>query len=89
MPAINHPVHPATTHQGDKPYGCSNNVFSDGYWVNQRRYFPDGQYVMQPSFVVHKMSTGCRYDGSLADKRCAECNHRGSGEDYVKQVTAR
>lgn len=87
MPTLDHPTHPATSHKSDKPYGCTDKAFAKGYHLYQRRYYPNGQYVMQPTFIEHKMSTGCRYDGSLADKRCAECNHRGRGDDYVKQVT--
>ena len=89
MLVLDHPTHQATSHKSDKPYGCTDKAFASGYYLYQRRYYQNGEYVMQPTFIEHKLSTQCRYDGSMADKRCAGCNHRGNGEDYVKQVTAR
>ena len=68
------------------PYGCSNRAFKDGYYLEQRRYLPDGSYTLDQVFIPHAMSTTCHYDKSLTDLRCQFCNHRGQGEIYDQSI---
>ncbi len=87
MPVIEHDVHASVRSSANSNYGCWNRYeFKDGYYVNSRMYFPDGQYDMKMEFVPHLMSTECRFDHSLTDSKCAECKHRGSGERYGERV---
>jgi hypothetical protein len=86
MPVEHSEPNEKNTLPANKPYGCSNPTYKDGYWVKTRHYFEDGRYEMRDEYVKHTMSTTARYDHSLTDQRCQFCNSRGLGEKYDEQV---
>jgi hypothetical protein len=78
MPVIDHEVHASVRHTDEKRYGCHNRpVYADGYIAS-----PWAKAV----YVPHVMSRECRYDRSLQDPWCADCKHRGSGEEYDRRI---
>lgn len=79
MPVENHEVHAKVKIATNKPYGCHNGDRTSAGYIGS----PWGT----PKFIVHAMSTECRYDMSMTDPRCENCKHRGSGETYAKMVT--
>jgi hypothetical protein len=90
MPVVDHPVHPRTV--GGALYGCHNRApFKASYIAPDRIYdaqpgpLPNSYRSVQTA-IPHAMSTDCRYDMSLTDKKCADCIHRGSGEEYDKMI---
>lgn len=40
----------------------------------------------KPEQLNTAMSNRCRYDKSLTDECCTDCEHRGKGEQYEQQV---
>ena len=86
MPVVLNDPHALTIRTGDEPYGCSNSKRADGYYMENRRYLPCGKFVIELKYIKHTMSTTCRYDHSLTDRRCAECTQRGAGEAYSMNV---
>jgi hypothetical protein len=88
MPVLEHEVHALVRAKDGDVYGCwGRRAFADGYYAPDRRYV-EGSEGFEPVIVYldHRMSTECRYDMSLTDVKCAQCNHRGSGEAYVAHV---
>lgn len=81
MPVINHPVHPSTRIGSDHRYPCWNRPdrFKGHYTAPNRRYFPDGRFVVESVGVKFDMSDDCRYDGNNGkaggDPCCAGCRH--------------
>lgn len=90
MPVLDHEVHESVRHTDDKRYGCHNRgEFKEEYRSPRRYQTSDGykavfMYDAEP--VEFRMSRECRYDRSLQDPWCAECNHRGSGEAYDARI---
>jgi len=89
MPIEDCDPHELTIRSSLMPYGCKDRVFKEGYWTLQRRFFEDGSFDLAPKFIKHAMSTECRYDRSLVDSRCNECQHRGLGELNSNLVRSR
>lgn len=78
MPVLDHEVHESVRESQDAKYGCHNRApFQAGYFA------PNG---ITTAYVSHRMSTECRYDMSLADRKCDGCKHIGSGEAYDQMV---
>ena len=89
-PVETHEVHEKVRINADKPYGCHNREkHGNGYQAPDRRYKPDGTFYVIQTYVMHKMSTDCRYDMSLTDARCTNCKHQGSGEAYNQMVRSK
>lgn len=68
-------VHDKVKIKADDPYGChSRSGMSNGYWVMERTYWPDGRFSVAPSFIPYRNSTTCRnfylWD---VDPRCGGC----------------
>ena len=80
MPVLDHEVHESVRHTDNKRYGCHNRK---GYAAT---------YIAHPWAATggdereYVMSRECRYDRSLLDPWCTDCNHRGSGEAYDKKI---
>ncbi len=88
MPVTDHPIHPKTVLINPE-YGCHNRKpFAKGYWTQTRVYHEDGTFHVEDVFIEHTLSTDCRYDMSLNDFRCANCNLRGSGEARTARIRA-
>jgi len=82
MPVLDHPTHEKTV--GGDRYGCHNRKpFEKSYLVKDWYSFHGRLRVR---IVNHTMSTECRYDQSLADPKCSNCKHAGSGEAYAEGV---
>lgn len=45
---------------------------------------PYGNFRMTTRYLLHKMSVGCRYDGSAADPRCEGCKHRATDKEDTR-----
>lgn len=89
MAVLTHEVHEKVRIEHNKPYGCNGfDKRSHGYWVQERSYRRDGTYVLRDKFMEYRMSHECRYDMSLSDPRCENCENRGSGEAYSEMVRA-
>lgn len=62
MPVADHEVHDKVKH--DKPTaGCFNRRPLDrkhGYWVYVRKYFTDGNFMMNYEYIEDKLSKTCR-----------------------------
>lgn len=88
MPGLDHPVHEKVREKAGAKYGCHNRrQFSKGYWAPQRRFYPDGSFEVVSVRIPHAMSKECRYDKSLADSKCKDCQHAGTGEAYAKLIS--
>lgn len=85
MPVLDHPVSDKVKH--DKPpAGCySRRDFSrkDGYWHYGRTYFPDGNFMMEYTFVIDEMSRKCRQIANLPE--CEGCTAEKDME-YLEQM---
>lgn len=58
-----------------KPYACQNRVIKNGYWATTRVFRSDGSFEHASKYILHRMSTDCKYDKSATDPRCAGCKH--------------
>ena len=90
MPVDDHPVHPSTQKGADFRYGCWNRKpFADAYLAPQRFVKPsmsdwsyrnftcsNEDFEIGTVYVMHAMSTDCRYDLSHKDQSCEGCQHR-------------
>jgi hypothetical protein len=56
-------------------YGCYNREIEKGYYAPARLYRANGSFVMCAKYILHRMSTDCKYDKSATDPRCAGCKH--------------
>ena len=82
MPVLDHEVHESVKHGDGKRYGCHNRKgYADTYTAH-----PWAATGGEECWAT--MSRECRYDRSLKDPWCADCNHRGSGETYDARVRA-
>lgn len=89
MPVDDHPIHSSTQKGADFRYGCWNRKpLADAYMAPQRFAKPDeSDFVIRnftcsntdfeigTVFVLHKMSTDCKYDMSDTDPNCKGCKH--------------
>lgn len=91
MPVIDHPVHKSTIKDSQHRYGCWNKDRNfKAYYAPQRFAGSDGYkpvFRFEAVRIEHAMSKECRYDMSITDPCCSDCKHRGSGEEYAKQVS--
>ena len=85
MSVIDHPVHEKVKISADTPYGCDGAKRKPGYWVQQRKYLPDGSFVMNYQYVEDVMSRLCRYMNRSTDQRCNQCK-RKSDSNYFKEM---
>ena len=70
-------------------YGCFNRpAFTDYYYTLSRVYFDNGMFETQMVEIENKMSRECRYDMSLCDVRCVNCDQQGNGERYANSIRA-
>ena len=87
MPVLTHDTHPSTVIGPDHRYGCWN-------MPEAKDCYPFVDQVVQSRGVVqlvvvgvpNRSSRDCRYDLSLSDPNCSDCQDRGQGEDYVRSV---
>lgn len=81
MPGLDTDVHEKTRIGADWRYLCHNKPRPV---VRQivRSLFSAAQWT-------YNFSTECRYDMSLTDRACEGCPHRGTGEEYDKQIRKR
>lgn len=87
MAVLDHAVHDRTRQAEGALYGChSRPGYSPGYWAPDRRYLPDGSFVVEQAWIPNVMSTDCRFDMSLSDQKCSACPWRGKGEAYDAMV---
>ena len=94
MPGLDHAPSAMTKRTDADPYGCHNGergkphlLVLDGY---ETKSDATGNYAIpRMKLIDFVMSTECRYDMSLSDKRCSGCKHVGSGEAYDKMVRER
>lgn len=86
MPVLDNPALPNNSKLGNEPYLCQQRKRKEGYFVQVRRYFPDGSYSMGPEFIPDRLSISCRYDMSLHDSGCMGCRWKGQGEAYAESV---
>lgn len=91
MPVADTDSHPLTIRAASSPYGCSNGDRGAVryYWTPVRIFLPDGSFTMSSKPIEDVMSRECRYDKSLADPRCTDCKHRGSGEAHLVKLEAK
>ena len=70
------------------PYGCKDRKMLPGYYMPVRQYHRDGSgnFDIVTKFILHRMSTECRYDKSTTDPRCGACKHRHTAEQYDKMI---
>jgi hypothetical protein len=54
-------------------YGCYNKQLANGYYVMQRRYTGFGQYIMEPTFIKHTMTTDCQWSKIHVSELCKGC----------------
>lgn len=94
MPVLDHEVRERTKQDSDARYGCHDKprkreplLVRDG-WAESKT--PNGFHLAAQLLetVLDFGSLECRYDKSLTDPKCAECEHRGSGERYSEQIRA-
>lgn len=57
------------------PHSLTKRTAADPYGCS------NGKRPENPVF-----SDECRYDHSLTDPRCSECEHKGTGEAYDKMI---
>jgi hypothetical protein len=93
MPGLEHAVSERTKRTDADPYGCKDGKRTDGYYAKNGLSFHHAKTTDGSNIAAYKMlwiddvmSTECRYDMSLSDKRCAGCKHAGSGEAYSEMI---
>lgn len=69
----------------DNPYGCFNRQTQKGFYLSQRRYVAFGQYIMEPTYIRHAMTTECQHTKhNPDDPRCGSCNNKVQhGQDHA------
>jgi len=60
----------------NNPHGCHNRQDKPGYYVMQRRYSSFGQFIMEPTFIKHTMTTECQWSKTHESERCDGCTRR-------------
>jgi len=87
MAVLEHEVHERTREATDTKWGCYNRPeYSQGYFAPDREYSRDGYFEVVATYIPHAMSTTCRNDVSLTDRKCVGCIHAGQGEKYSEMV---
>ena len=96
MPVLEHSVHERTSFGDEMRYGCNNaKPFKDGYFAKagHSNSVHEGNNVYSTRqrwvWVEHRMSRDCRYDLSLNDPACRDCQQRGKGVEYNELLRTR
>lgn len=84
MPVENHPVHSATVQKAGALYGCHSLDRNRKPILVKAGYTKYGEQLW--CRIDDFGSKECRYDKSLTDNKCRDCQHRGSGEAYFRKV---
>jgi len=95
MAVLNHETHASTIKPEGRRYGCHSKprrreplVVNNGFHFNRHLAGRGQESVLHRVTIPDFGSLECRYDKSLSDASCSGCPHRGSGEEYSKQINA-